>query len=601
MRIFLFSLIFLFLPELPSAQVPVHVEQILPTLSREPLVDTLLYLAKQYFNETPAKSFKYASDAMILSESINYTSGKWRSCVMIGDYNAHSGNYVTAMQYYLKARSISELSKEPHRDADITKKIGDCYLHTSELEKALNHYNEALKIYRQLDDAEGICQVLTQMGTYYGMACDFEKSRGYFNEALQIAQTIKDEKGISHILNNIGNCYRLNGEFDEALKYNHKAYETALKGNDKKMLATTLNNLAGIYLAKKDYAHAKEYAFEAEKIANEINYKYAQIKILDVLSVLYVELGNYGEANKYYKRLIQAQNEQQAANSAEHIANLQVLYDLAGKERQVEDLQNEARLSRLKSNIYAVLLIGISLILIGLGIMLYLRMRIAKKRSLLFEKEYNLEQQALEQEKSQHHLLAEQMEIARKNYEMDLEKLELKKQQADLLVRQMSLEKQQSDIQFAKMEMEKNTFEEELASKNRELVSTTMQMLQKTESFASLRTIAAELRKEHESTTVDKLFQTIDHTTRFEKDWNTFVLHFTKVHPGFFDALQQKYPELTEKDIKHCAYIRMRLSLKEVATLMNISVRGVQKARTKVHALMKLDENTSLYAHLQNF
>jgi AraC family chitin signaling transcriptional activator len=76
-------------------------------------------------------------------------------------------------------------------------------------------------------------------------------------------------------------------------------------------------------------------------------------------------------------------------------------------------------------------------------------------------------------------------------------------------------------------------------------------------------------------------------------------MHFNNVHTNFFEILQQLYPELTEKDLKQCAYIKMGLSVKEVASLMNISIRAVEKARMKIKAKMNLGTEVNLSVHLQ--
>ena len=66
------------------------------------------------------------------------------------------------------------------------------------------------------------------------------------------------------------------------------------------------------------------------------------------------------------------------------------------------------------------------------------------------------------------------------------------------------------------------------------------------------------------------------------------------VYDGFIDRLKQKYPHLTQNDIKICSYIRMGMSSKEIASLMNIEVISAQSARYRLIKNMGLSQEDSL-------
>jgi AraC family chitin signaling transcriptional activator len=58
--------------------------------------------------------------------------------------------------------------------------------------------------------------------------------------------------------------------------------------------------------------------------------------------------------------------------------------------------------------------------------------------------------------------------------------------------------------------------------------------------------------------------------------------------------LREKYPQLTPKDHRLCAYLRMNLTSKEIAPLMNISVRSVEVARYRLRKKLELDSEVNL-------
>jgi len=85
-----------------------------------------------------------------------------------------------------------------------------------------------------------------------------------------------------------------------------------------------------------------------------------------------------------------------------------------------------------------------------------------------------------------------------------------------------------------------------------------------------------------------------------QQDWDNFKAHFDQVHEGFFDKLNELSSDLTAKDIRFCAYIRMNLSAKEIAIMLGISHRTVQGIRGRVRKKLNLDSKVDLALYLMN-
>ena len=79
-----------------------------------------------------------------------------------------------------------------------------------------------------------------------------------------------------------------------------------------------------------------------------------------------------------------------------------------------------------------------------------------------------------------------------------------------------------------------------------------------------------------------------------------FTKHFDKVHSDFVVGLKEKHPTITGNELKLCAYLRMNLSTKEIAQLMNISVRGVEISRYRLRKKLELPTEISLFDYLMN-
>ena len=71
-------------------------------------------------------------------------------------------------------------------------------------------------------------------------------------------------------------------------------------------------------------------------------------------------------------------------------------------------------------------------------------------------------------------------------------------------------------------------------------------------------------------------------------------------HEDFVHKLTHNYSQLTSRDIKLCIYLKMNLSSKEIAPLMNISFRGVELHRYRLRKKLELNQDVSLSKFMIN-
>ena len=86
-----------------------------------------------------------------------------------------------------------------------------------------------------------------------------------------------------------------------------------------------------------------------------------------------------------------------------------------------------------------------------------------------------------------------------------------------------------------------------------------------------------------------------------EENWNMFQANFDRIHENFFRNLKQQYPDLTAGDLRFCALLRLNMPTKEIAKLLNISVRGVDAARYRLRKKFNLSQEDSLTDFMINF
>ena len=76
---------------------------------------------------------------------------------------------------------------------------------------------------------------------------------------------------------------------------------------------------------------------------------------------------------------------------------------------------------------------------------------------------------------------------------------------------------------------------------------------------------------------------------------------FNIVHNNFIKNIRSRYPSLTTNELLLCAYIKMNLATKEIAPLMNMSVRGVETIRYRMRKKLSLEREESLTDFLNKF
>lgn len=161
---------------------------------------------------------------------------------------------------------------------------------------------------------------------------------------------------------------------------------------------------------------------------------------------------------------------------------------------------------------------------------------------------------------------------------------------------QRRIQEQQREAELEVVRLRNEQLQQDVESKNRELAISTMSLVKKNE---LLHQIKDALQKEGTpEENIRKVVRTIDRNTDEEETWNFFKEAFENADRDFFKKIQEKYPVLTHNDLKLCAYLRLNLSSKEIAPLLNISVRSVEVKRYRLRKKMNLQHDEGLVEHI---
>ncbi|MEX0290693.1 MAG: triple tyrosine motif-containing protein, partial [Flavobacteriaceae bacterium] len=177
-----------------------------------------------------------------------------------------------------------------------------------------------------------------------------------------------------------------------------------------------------------------------------------------------------------------------------------------------------------------------------------------------------------------------------------LYKAYFRKQQLLLLKEnEKKLKRKKLKAQKKIIQIKNEKLKQEIDSKNRELAISTMSIIKKNE---FLNAIKDQLREYSDQAGVKSVIRTIDRNINNADDWKFFEDAFNNADKDFLQKVKNQHPELTSNDLKLCAYLRLNLSSKEIAPLLNISVRSLEVKRYRLRKKMQLPRDSGLTEYI---
>lgn len=141
-------------------------------------------------------------------------------------------------------------------------------------------------------------------------------------------------------------------------------------------------------------------------------------------------------------------------------------------------------------------------------------------------------------------------------------------------------------------EYQKHILELELQTKSSEVAGKSLSIAKQSEMIENIQRIL-ETEKDFNKLK-SEIKKVIKINEVYKHEWEIFETNLNQIHNEFITKLSKRYPQLTSKDIKLCVYLKMNLSSKEIAPLMNISFRGVELHRYRLRKKLNLTQDDNL-------
>ncbi|MDR1682932.1 MAG: hypothetical protein LBS25_06055 [Candidatus Symbiothrix sp.] len=150
----------------------------------------------------------------------------------------------------------------------------------------------------------------------------------------------------------------------------------------------------------------------------------------------------------------------------------------------------------------------------------------------------------------------------------------------------------------------------ELRHKSQELANSTMNVIRKNEILLELNKIIEKIHEDMNKSDTEKLQpnirkrlkimqQEIKQNIERDDNWKKFAENFDLIYENYLKRLKERFPELTKNDLRLCAYLKMGLSSKDMAPLLNVSYRSVEMCRYRIRQKLDLARDVNLMDFLQ--
>lgn len=564
----------------------------------------------------PEMAFNYAKKEHGLSKKIGYKLG-------VAAGHLHFANYFTDRGKIDSARHYYSLAMQGYTELNSTKGILFVNHSLASFENSLGNYAKALALatknidlYKNRDTVYAKnSATFNLIGAEYELIGKTHHEMGNYRialketlNALKFFEEKKDTLRQADALMEIGALEKILENFESAIIHTEKAYDIYDKFDDKQYKCYAANGIGDVYLSLRNPEEAIKFYEDALQLSREIKNRDIEGSSLVNLGMGNMALGENGVAIENFNKGL-AIHENLGYKKSISIA----LNGLA--EAQIKGNDLKAALDNLNRSISIARDIGAK---DNLSKAYSLRYTINKFlgnfRDALADHEmfkavndtiFNAaKSQQIEELRTIYETEKKEQQIAIQENEIVL--LEEKQRAATLqntllivgilaLISLFGLSYYGIRQKMKRNKLEKEKVDAELAFKKKELTSHAMHLAKKNEVLETVKQKVKELQAaENGERGYRQLIQTINFDQQDDRNWTSFIQYFEQVHKDFSANIKRKYPSITSNELRLLALLKMNLSSKEIASILNISQEGIKKARYRLRKKLNLVTEESL-------
>ncbi|ALM49037.1 hypothetical protein AMR72_09140 [Flavobacterium psychrophilum] len=505
-------------------------------------VKSLMNLALGYRNKGDYnKSINLLEDAVAIHQKLKNNTGLATAYSELANNYSYMTDYKTSVDFLVKAINLLKTDKNNKQLPAIKQKLANTYLAQHNYEFAIDLYRDCLKDFKAADTDQNYYLTLVNLGNALSRAKKYTEARRILNEAANGLQTFNNSelKGLS--------AFRM-GELEEMQGQNAKAgnlYSNAIE-NLNKTKSVHLIGMGGSYIRylndKKDHENALKIIsiVEASK-----KFRYAtredQLTYQNAIADTYKATNNDKAAINAYQNTITIMDSIAKVQKDASIQEIQAKFQTElQREKNIAleannmALQKEMETEKMLMLLYAFISLSIIVLILLFLRGYWLRNRLQNEELKSIETEKNLIQQ-------QH------------QHEQELT----------------------------------NAQKEIIEEKQRELTSTALRMANYQDSISEIINKCAN----NADIKIADVKKDLQHLMKQKDYWKQFETRFNNLHPEFGANLSNRFAKLTKNDIEFCSLLKLNMSNKEIASLLQISHESAITKKYRIKKKMEINDD----------
>ncbi len=343
-------------------------------------------IAKQLSFLRPDTAVTLGNQGIERSRVLGFKKGEAVNLNAVGNALFTKSEYKQAWNKFSAALKISEELGDDTMIATGYLNIGNIYYYQNEKPSALENFRKCLEIGERINDQFTVASASVNIGTIYLDREEYAKGSEYLSKAAASFVILKNDKGLSYCYRNIAIAYQLQGDVRSALEYLQRSLILAEQMQNKEIVSGCLQAFADIYRIKQEYPKSIEYGLRSLNIAQQINDLPYVLGAATTLASTYQEMDDYKNALKYTLIARSASDNILRNDKNKELENLQHKFEMDGKQKEIDLLEQRSRNEQLLSILFATGL-GAVIILAAVLFRNFRREKESKERLTLINQE----------------------------------------------------------------------------------------------------------------------------------------------------------------------------------------------------------------------
>lgn len=518
-----------------------------PESGSEDHIKNLISKAEEMLKIDPSKAIYYSNMAIAEARKFENQSQLAKALSTLGEAYMNQGDFDMGFESMTNALENIPADR-PDLSTYIFLRLSGCYTKLGDLETAFQYVDKAIDICKKTDDQKNLAMCYNSQGLVYILVPDNKKAEESFKKALEINRRLGNKKVVAANLNNLclyeGNTKEKIAMLREAIAINDSLGTVWSLGEN-------YNNLGTQYFYSKDYQKGLAALDTAMMYARQINAKELISDNYRYASWIHEAMGNYTKAFTSLKSLYEMEQNLSSKDEMRQIELSLIQKRLKAKEHEMIMQEQAFQIKSLRMQSFIAILIAIA----GLLLLLYVTF-------------HNRQQKRIQI-----------LEASKKLDEQEKELIALKLHQA---------------------EVEAQAVQQELDYNRQELTDFAFFVRSRNDLLANIQSMLKEGYK-MSGVEMDAHLRSINaYISQFNAKNSETELLIDKVNARFINKLSKLHPDLSKNEQRLASLLRIGLSTKEIASVIDSTPKTVNMARYRLRKHLNLETDESLTEYMKS-